>query len=145
MGDSMISGIDQQRLSVRGRIIKIRSFTGATINDMHGYIKPLLKKSPDNVILHVGTNDAPNSTSRTILDNMLSLKSFIEKKLPQSKVCISNLVKRTDNGKPTLTANKVNEHLPALKLDVVENLNINVTGLNRAVLHLNKTGTVKRQ
>ena len=76
---------------------------------------------------------------------MLSLKSFIEKKLPQSKVCISNLVKRTDNGKPTLTANKVNEHLPALKLDVVENLNINVTGLNRAVLHLNKTGTVKRQ
>ena len=76
---------------------------------------------------------------------MLSLKSFIEKKLPQSKVCISNLVKRTDNGKPTLTVNKVNEHLPALKLDVVENLNINVTGLNRAGLHLNKTGTVKRQ
>ena len=85
MGDSMISGIDQQRLSVRGRIIKIRSFTGATINDMHGYIKPLLKKSPDNVILHVGTNDVPNSTSRTILDNMLSLKSFIEKTLPRRK------------------------------------------------------------
>ena len=39
---------------------------------MYGYIKPLLKKAPDNVILHVGTNDAPNSTSRTILDNMLN-------------------------------------------------------------------------
>ena len=64
---------------------------------MHGYIKPLLKKSPDNVILHVGTNDAPNSTSRAILDTM-SLKSFIEKELPQSKVCISHVVKRTDNG-----------------------------------------------
>ena len=58
----MISGIDQQRLSVKGRIIKVRSFPGATINDMHDYVKPLLKKAPDNVILHVGTNDARNST-----------------------------------------------------------------------------------
>ena len=49
---------------------------------MYGYIKPLLKTAPDNVILHVGTNDAPNSTSKTILDNMLPLKSFIEKTLP---------------------------------------------------------------
>ena len=93
---------------------------------MHGYIKPLLKKSPDNVILHVGTNDVPNSTSRTILDNMLSLKSFTEKTLSQSKVCISNLVKRTDNGKATLTVNEVNEHLSTLQLDIVANSNINL-------------------
>ena len=81
VGESIISGIDQQRLSVKGRIIKVRSFPRATINDMYDYIKPLLKKVPDNVILHVGTNDAPNSTSRTISNNMLSLKSSI--------VCIS--------------------------------------------------------
>ena len=49
---------------------------------MYNYIKPLLKKACDNVILHVGTNDASNSTSRVILDNMLSLKGFIEKTLP---------------------------------------------------------------
>ena len=63
------------------------------------------------VSLHVGNNDAPNRISRVILDNMLSLKSFIEKALLQSKVCISNVVKRTDNGKVTLTANKLNEYL----------------------------------
>ena len=137
VGDSMISGIDQQRLSVKGRIVKVRSFPGATINDMYDYIRPLLKKAPDNVILHVGTNDAPNNTSRAILDNLLSLKSFIEKMLPQSKVCISNLVQRTDNAKATLTVNKVNEHLSALQLDIVGNSNINVTGLNRGGLHLN--------
>ena len=108
VGDSMISGIDQQRLSIKRRMVKVRSFPGATINDMCDYIKSLLKEAPDKVILHVGTNDAPNSTSGAILD-MLSLKSFIEKTLPQSKVCISNVVKRTDNGKATLTVNKVNE------------------------------------
>ena len=34
-GDSMISGIDQERLSIKWRIIKVRSFPGATINDMY--------------------------------------------------------------------------------------------------------------
>ena len=143
VGDSMISGIDQQGLSVKGRIVKVRSFPGATINDMYDYIRPLLKKAPNNVILHVGTNDTPNNTSRAILDNLLSLKSFIEKTLPQLKVCISNIVQRTDNGKATLTVNKVNEHLSALKLDIVDNANINVTSLNCGGLHLNKTGTGK--
>ena len=85
----------------------------------------------------------PNNTSRAILDNLLSHKSFIEKTLRQSKVSISNVVQRTDNGKATLTVNKVNEHLSALQLDIVDNSNINVTGLNRGGLHLNKTGTGK--
>ena len=143
MWATMISGIDQQCLSVKGRIVKVRSFPEATINDMYDYIKPLLKKAPDNVILNVSTEDAPNSSSRAILDNMLSLKSFIEKALTQSKVCISNVVKKTDNGKATLTVNKVNEHQSALQLEIVYNSNINVTGLNRGELHLNETGTGK--
>ena len=84
------------------------------------------------------------STARAILDNMLSLKSFIEKTLPQSKVCISNVVKRTDNGKATLTVKKVNEHLSALQVDIVDNSNVNVTALNRGGLHLNETGTGKQ-
>ena len=81
----------------------------------------------------------PNSTSRAILDHILSY--FLEKTLPQSKVRISNVVKRTDNGKATLTVNKVNEHLSALQLDIDDNSNINVPGLNRGRLHQNETGT----
>ena len=37
----------------------------------------------------------------------------------------------------------MNEHLSVLKLDIVDNSNINVTGLNRGGLHLNKTGKGK--
>ena len=48
------------------------------INNTYDQIKPLLKTPPDNVILHIGANDDPSSTSRVISDNMLSLKSFIE-------------------------------------------------------------------
>ena len=88
---------------------------------MYNFIKPLLKKAPDDVILHVGTNDTPNSTSSVFLDNILSLKSFIEKALPHLKVCISNVVKRTGNRKATLTLNKVNKHLSVLQLGIVDN------------------------
>ena len=42
----MISGIDQQRLSIKGRIVKVRLFSGATINDMYDCINSLLTKAP---------------------------------------------------------------------------------------------------
>ena len=100
-----------------------------------------LEKALDNIILHVCTNDAPNSACRAILDNMLSLKSFTGKALRYSNVCISNVVKRADNGKAKLTLNKVNEHLSPLQLDIVDNSNINFTGLSPVGLHLSQIGT----
>ena len=39
VGDSMVSVIDQQRLSVKGRIVKVGSFPGATIIDMDDYTR----------------------------------------------------------------------------------------------------------
>ena len=33
------------------------------------YIKPLLKSYPDNVVLHIGTNDSVNNSWKTILNN----------------------------------------------------------------------------
>ena len=52
-----------------------------------------------------------------------------------------NTVKGTNNGKATLTVNKVNEHLFALQLEIVDNSNIDVPGLNCGGLH--ETGTGK--
>ena len=37
----------------------------------------------------------------------------------------------------------MNEHLSALQLDIVDNSNINMTGLNHGGLYLNETGTGK--
>ena len=41
--------------------IKVNSFPGATTQDMHHYLKPLLARKPDHVILHCGTNNLMNS------------------------------------------------------------------------------------
>ena len=41
--DSMLSGIEERRISKRDRKVKLKKFPGATIDDMCDYIKPLLK------------------------------------------------------------------------------------------------------
>ena len=54
--DSIMNDIDEKRLS-RNWNVKVRCFSGATVDHMKDYLKPLLKKEPDNIILHVGTNN----------------------------------------------------------------------------------------
>ena len=121
----------------------MKSFPGATIEDMYDYIKPLLKKCPKNIILHIGTNNTVNDTSKTVLEKLLSLEAFVEKALPDCNVCISNLTLRTDNAKASLTVNNVNQHLSILQLDIIDNSKISNAELSRRGLHLNSQGLGK--
>ena len=98
----MISGINEKRLSKKYPV-NVRPFPGASANDMHQYLEPLLQKCPDTVILHVGTNNCVNESSRVVLDKIFNLKSFIQKSLPQYKVIIPNVINRTEDGKASLT------------------------------------------
>ena len=139
VGDSMLIGVDEKRMSHRNNV-KVRNFPGATIDDMFDYIKPLIQKCPDTVILHIGTNNCPNETSRAILDKLLNLKGFILKLLPSSKVIISGIINRTDNSKASLTAKHLNNHLRSLNLELIDNENIGEEYLGRKGLHLNDQG-----
>ena len=108
VGHSMISGIDETMISRKDRVVKVRPFSGATIEDMYDCLKPVLRKCPDNIILHVGTNNAAREPARTVFDKLLSLKLFIEKTLPNCKISMSNLIKRTDSNEAAKTVDKVN-------------------------------------
>ena len=74
VGDSIMSGIREELLKTDKHNVKVRFFRGGTIEDMEDNIKPVLKREPDYIILHVGTNNATNSTARDILDKLLQLK-----------------------------------------------------------------------
>ena len=139
VGDSMLAGIEQKRIS-GNRNIKVHIFPSATTHDMYDYLKPLLKKNPDNIILHIGTNNSVNETSWNILNGILSLKNLIEKLHPKCEVIVSNIIYRSDNGKASLTVKNVNDHLDALNIDVVDNKNIGGNCLTNIGLHLNSTG-----
>ena len=81
--------------------------------DMEHYLTPIIQKKPSTIILHVGTNDAKNLPSRTVLDNLLKLKALVidGESLPTSRVFISTPALRTDDGKAQLTVRQFSKHL----------------------------------
>ena len=122
--------------------MKVCPSPGASADDMHHYLWPLVQKCPDTIILHVRTNNCVNELSRVVLDKILNLKTFIQNSLPQSKVIISNVINRTDDGKAFLTVENLNNHLNYLKLDIVDN-NIGKECLGTKRVHLTKRKTGK--
>ena len=67
VGDSILTGIDEKRLARNNKVVKVRDFRGATIDDLKHHLVPLLKKKPEHIILHIGTNDAVSKTSRFLM------------------------------------------------------------------------------
>ena len=72
-GDSILSGPQPGLLSQK-RKVKVKTFSGANVRDMHDNIKPILRHKPEYIILHIGTNDALNIPLNEILDKSLELK-----------------------------------------------------------------------
>ena len=62
IGDSILNGIIQERLSRKRRVVKVHNFRGVTVDDMKHHVMPLLRKEPSFVIIHADTNDAPYLT-----------------------------------------------------------------------------------
>ena len=59
----MLNGIEESKLQMKFDV-KLRAFSGANTEDMHSYLKSLLKKEPTTVILHIGTNGATENGFR---------------------------------------------------------------------------------
>ena len=143
IGDSILTGMEDNRFQNIGPKVKIFDHSSATIDDLHHHIIPILKRKPDHIIIHVVTNDAVSKTSRQILDDLLQLKNEILKTLPNCNVIISKPTMRVDNGKTALTLKHLNEHLSQLKVDSIDNSNIKSMHIGRKGLHLNNKGKDK--
>ena len=53
-----------------GKQIIVKTFPGATTADMKYYVKPTLKRNPELVVLHVGTNDVQRKEPQEIADEV---------------------------------------------------------------------------
>ena len=76
--------------------MRVRSFPGATTGDMFDYLKPLLKKAPEKVLLVIGTNDLDRRKPEEVIEKLKELKSFIHASLPQCHIVISQIIMRKD-------------------------------------------------
>ena len=78
VGDSVLIGINEKRLPTNNQVVKVRGFRGTTVDDLKHHLALLLKKKPEQIILHIGTNDALSETSRQILDKLIQLKQYLQ-------------------------------------------------------------------
>ena len=90
----------QLRRSTRNFNNQIRTFPGAKVSDMECYVKPTLARTPDHLILHVGTNDVRQSSAQEITNAISTLGQNIKKELPTTNLAISEVITRNDD--PTL-------------------------------------------
>ena len=66
-----MSGIREELLKTDKHNVKESFFRGGTTENMEDNIKHILKRKPDCIILHIGTNNATNLTASDILDKHL--------------------------------------------------------------------------
>ena len=71
--------------------VVVKSFPGASCEDMEDYLKPVVRKEPEHIIIHVGTNDLGSTGANRTAESIVNLGLQIE--LPQYRcngICVTH-------------------------------------------------------
>jgi len=135
----MVKGLNEFGLS-RDNNVKVNINSGYNSEDMLDVVQPVLRRKPDLVVIHSGTND--------ITQNVNSYKKI--KKLINNfensdvKIVISGIINREDHVDYTdiiaITNDKLKNLCGRRNIAFLDNSNIGSNCLNRSRLHLNNYG-----
>ena len=148
LSDSMLKDVEAFKMREafgRNEKIYIKTFSGATIQDMYDYIKPSLKFKNDLIVIHTGTNSLRTTKgAEDIANEILNLAKSI--KIKSNEIMISEIIPRRD--RLNTKAAKVNDFLKNVcivnNIHFIGHSNISSTHhLNAGGLHLNINGTYK--
>ena len=93
---------------------------------MRDHSKPEIRKKPDIVIIHAGTNDLINNSKS--LENYKRMANSVRSKLPNCKLAISNVITRKDKNeidKKVETFNiKLSKFCKKDKIYIIDNKNL---------------------
>ena len=146
IGDSMLHGISDRGLMNRQRKVYVKVNPGANTQDIVDHLKPVVRRRPDTIIIHTGTNDITSGTdTQQFLDQAVNL---VETESPQTEVVISLPILRKDReGQYTKKVRelkaKMKKYCTQKNIKTIENENITEEGLGMKGLHLNKRGVAK--
>ena len=141
LGDSILNGIQERGLR-KNHHVKVYAHPGATTEDMIDYLKPVIRKNPDLLIVHGGTNDTTNDVDTTV--NIERIVKLVKKASPETKLVLSSITVRKDRKDIGRKVDDLNTRLKNITkihgIDMIENDNINEGHLSPKKLHLNHTG-----
>ena len=76
--DSIIQHVQGWSLSTNDRHVAVKSFSGARIEYVEDYLKPSLRKEPDEIILHIGTNNIRDESARDVARGIVNLITQVQ-------------------------------------------------------------------
>lgn len=143
VGDSMTKFIKPNKLSKKHHV-QSYSFAGAKVEDMNDFVKPLLRRRPDKVIVHVGTNNVKDDNPKRVKGKIAELVDTIRNEQPNAKIVLSSVIHRNDDRSLNGSIDQVNRAVESVcrqrGLDFISHDNIPEDCLNNGGLHLNRKG-----
>ena len=130
LGDPMIKHLNPRQLQNGiNRKVAIKTLPGAGIDDMVHYVRPTVSTRPDEIILHIGTNDLKNKSPETFVESVVNLGNSIKRENNEIKLILSSIINRSDDAFLEEKVKQYNE-LPVdlyttNKWDLIDNNNIN--------------------
>lgn len=144
IGDSHLNNVAENGLRSETREVKIKRWSGGNTEDMLDIIKPIIRKKPDEIIIHVGCNDLSKNVNP--LTNIKKICKTVKHDAPNTKLTFSSILIRKD--KKDITENMIQEVNSRLKnyckendLGFINNENIGASWLGKGKLHMNAKGT----
>ena len=84
-GDSILQHVHGWELSNAVQRVSVNSLSGSRAEDMQDYLKPLTRKKPNTMILHVGTDIKDDTKSAEVVAaGILNLGTQIKDNLPRT-------------------------------------------------------------
>ena len=121
--DSILSGIDQQGLSIESFKVRVKTLPRVPTKDICDHLKPEIWKKPDVVIIHAGTNDLTNNSKS--LENYNRMADLVRSKLENCQLLISNVKTRKDKNEIDKKVEAFNIKLSKFykknKIDMIDN------------------------
>ena len=136
----MIQSLAQRGIS-KDHDVKVRPQPRCKTEDIEDHFKPILRKNPDAITIHSGTNDAKNDKPTKKKKKKKVIKQ-IEYTNPEIQVIISGLIHREDreiNDETASISNQLESYCCSKSVLFVNNDNMKLSCLAKDKLHLNKT------
>jgi hypothetical protein len=112
---------------------------------MDDFINPILRKKPDQLVLHIGTNDLRRAESQVVARGVINLAHKIKQQCPGIDIIVSGILTRTDVKALSNRVSETNRLIKSLcnqnNWDFLTNSNMEAAHLNSKGLHLNLSGS----
>ena len=126
VGDLIVNGITPVGLSSKCKHkFRIKLYGGKISEDFVDNIRPTLRRKPDIIAIHIGTNDITNDDCSSLENNINKIRELVIELSPSTKIVLSL---RHDKSNIIVKINYGNEIIKQFcktnKLDLIDDSNI---------------------